>query len=76
MKDRRRIDACRICDHNGMAIVLPETDRAWETLARCPHNAHELLDIKRHADRRSLHAPEPDHAFSEPIHQHDDEPMF
>lgn len=80
---RQAIAECEVCDHNGMVMIFPATKRAHETLARCPHNAAELLDIKRNAEadlvttlHRSARPDEPPHAFSEPIHQHDEQAMF
>lgn len=77
---------CSTCrDENGWVEILPATRDAHPTVARCPHNAAQLLEVKRRVEfeRATKHKPtarrrppgEPPHAFSEPIHQHE-EPMF
>lgn len=58
-------DTCSMChDEFGFVEILPATKHAHETLTRCPHNAHELLTIRRRVElerdeRQRLSRPRP-----------------
>lgn len=45
--DRHAVNGCTSCDHNGLVEVLPADKTHHETLARCPHSAMRIIEIKR-----------------------------
>lgn len=52
---------CPVCrDERGWVEILPATRDAHETLARCPHDGRQLLDLKRRAEfERDTRRPHP-----------------
>ncbi|MEV5360594.1 hypothetical protein AB0K45_09645 [Micrococcus luteus] len=48
--DRHAINGCSSCDGNGMIEVAPADQFHHETLARCPHSAMRIIEIKREVE--------------------------
>lgn len=46
-QQRGDIDRCQSCDHNGLVEILPPDKNHHTTLARCPHSAMRIIEIKR-----------------------------
>lgn len=55
-EQRDTIDRCRSCDSSGIIEILPPDQHNHATCARCPHDPHRIVEIKRTAEtQRAAH---------------------